>query len=262
MEDRWNAEEYARNSSAQWKWAVEAIEKIHLQKGEQVLDIGCGDGKVTALLARRVPDGGVVGIDRSDEMVEYARKAFPLSDYPNLTFEQMDALDIDFQERFDVVFSNATLHWVSNHRRVLTGIRTALKQGGRFFLSMGGRGNARDVIAAFEQVIELNNWRRYFVDFTFPYAFFGVEEYQTWLAEAGLRAWRVELIPKDMTHPGPAGLVGWLRTTWLPYLERVPAETREVFLNQVVTRYFENHPMDKGGQTHVGMVRLEAVGER
>jgi trans-aconitate methyltransferase len=262
MNYRWNAEEYARNSSAQWKWAVEAIEKIQLQPGEQVLDIGCGDGKVTALLASQVPDGGVVGIDRSDEMVQYARNAFPPADNPHLTFQQMDALDIDFQERFDVVFSNATLHWVHNHRRVLTGIRTALKQGGRFFLSMGGRGNASAVVAAFEQVIEKNELDRYFVDFTFPYAFFGVEEYQAWLGEAGLRARRVELIPKDMVHASPAGLAGWLRTTWLPYLERVPAEYRENFLSQVVTRYLENHPLDRDGQTHVGMVRLEAAGER
>lgn len=262
MEYRWNAEDYARNSSAQWQWALELIEKAQLRPDEQVLDIGCGDGKITALLARQVSSGGVVGIDRSLAMVEYARKIFPQSEYPNLAFQQLDGMDLVFQERFDVVFSNATLHWVSDHRRVLRGIQSALKKGGRFLLSMGGRGNARDVVTAFEKVVEQPEWKLFFNDFHFPYTFLGPDDYQTWLPEAGLRPRQVDLVPKDMVHSGMAGLKGWLRTTWLPYLERVPAETREDFLHQVAVAYLDTNPLDGEGNTHVRMVRLEVFGER
>ncbi len=73
----WDAAEYARSSAAQQAWAMELIEKLALGGGESVLDIGCGDGKVTAEIARRVPAGRVLGIDCSEDMVRLAREVFP-----------------------------------------------------------------------------------------------------------------------------------------------------------------------------------------
>ena len=75
---------------------------------------------------------------------------------------------------------------------------------------------------------------------------------------AGLRPVRIELLPKDMTLPGVEPLRGWVRTTWLPYLERVPPERRSEFVDELVTRYVGRHPLDAEGCVHVAMVRLEA----
>ena len=112
---RWDAEDYERHSNAQKEWAHELLAKLDLQSIEAVLDIGCGDGKVTAEIGRSVPLGRVVGIDNSEAMIESAKKTYPQTTFPNLTFQLMDARRLVFEEQFDVCFSNAALRFsISN----------------------------------------------------------------------------------------------------------------------------------------------------
>ena len=88
---RWNAADYAANSAAQQIWARELIAQLNLRSDEHVLDVGCGDGKVTAEIARAVPRGSVVGVDASPAMVQFAQKTFPRRWISNLEFHVMDA---------------------------------------------------------------------------------------------------------------------------------------------------------------------------
>ena len=259
METRrnWNAEDYARNSSAQQQWALDLIGRLGLGGDEALLDIGCGDGKITVQLALLLERGSVLGIDSAPAMIQLAAARFPPQDYPNLSFQLMDAASLRLEPRFDVAFSNATLHWVKDHRAVLRGVRASLKPGGRILFSMGGLGNASEIQAAFQAVMQRARWRDFFVGFQPPHFFYGPEDYRRWLPESGFQARRVELIPKDMQHPGPDGLSGWLRTTWFPYTDRLPLETRAAFLDEVLDVYLVTHPTDSTGATHVHMVRLE-----
>jgi trans-aconitate 2-methyltransferase len=259
---RWDAGDYARHSAAQAEWARELIEKLALLGEESVLDIGSGDGKVSAALAARLPRGTVVGIDSSPDMVCSARRAFPPANHPNLSFAVMNALELDFDNRFDVIFSNATLHWVRDHLRVLRGVRRALKPGGRLLFQMGGRGNAGRILGIIEQLARIAPWAEYLRDFPCPYGFYGPEEYGPWLAEAGLQARRLELLPKEMRQQGREGLAGWVRTTWLPYTERIPPDRREAFVSEVTGRYLLDHPPDGEGVVGVSMVRLEVEAVR
>jgi trans-aconitate methyltransferase len=254
---RWDSEDYARHSSAQQEWALELMDKLAICGQEAVLDIGSGDGKVTALLAARVPRGEVLGIDSSPDMVERARQAYPPELHPNLRFQLGDAREIDFAERFDAVFSNATLHWVRDHRPVLRGAARALKPGGRLLFQMGGRGNARAILAVLEELAREKPWEAWLAGFLCPYGFYGPQEYRAWLAEAGLEARRVELLPKRMRQQGAEGLAAWVRTTWLPYTQAVPAEHREELVVKVVERYLRSHPPAADGMVGVDMVRLE-----
>jgi trans-aconitate 2-methyltransferase len=254
---RWDADDYRRHSTAQQAWARELIAKLDLAGDEHVLDVGCGDGKVTAELVELLPRGAIVGVDSSPEMIGFARQAFPPERYPRLRFELMDARDLHFQEEFDVVFSNATLHWVIDHRPVLAGLARTLVHGGRAFLQMGGRGNAAAVVNTMDALMAEGEWRGHFKGFAFPYGFHAPEEYRAWLQGAGLSPIRVELLPRDMTYDGREGLAGWVRTTWLPYLERVPEPRRETLVGEVVSRYLARHPPGEDGVIHVVMVRLE-----
>jgi trans-aconitate 2-methyltransferase len=254
---KWNAEDYTKNSSAQLQWAQELISKLALQGCESVLDIGCGDGKISAQLAITAKNGNVLGIDQSEDMIRYASEQFPSERYRNLSFLCMDATEIHLSEQFDVVFSNAALHWVKNHVAVLRGVRACLKSGGKILFQMGGRGNAAEVFDAIEKVLHHPRWRCYYEDFMPPYHFYGPEEYEAWLLENGFRPIRLELVLKDMQHQGTEGLMGWLRTTWFPYTDRLPVELRNAFLAEVIEAYTAVHPINALGDIHVKMVRLE-----
>jgi trans-aconitate 2-methyltransferase len=258
---RWDAEEYARNSAAQLGWARELIGKLRLAGSESVLDIGCGDGRVSAELARKVPRGTVVGCDSSPDMIGKACAAFPPAHNPNLDFRLMDARALDFPERFDVAFSNAALHWVKDQRAVLRGVARSLWPGGRLLFQMGGRGNGEEIFAAARIVMESLPWRAFFEGFTPPMAFYGPDEYVPWCIEAGLRVLRAELLPKDMRQNGKDGLAGWVRTTWMPFTDRVPAGRREEFIRETVDRYVKTHPLNARGEAIVRMVRLEVEAE-
>jgi len=259
---RWDSEDYAQHSSAQQEWALELIGKLRVRAAEAVLDIGCGDGKVTAALAERVPRGSVLGIDSSPDMVERARRTYPPERHPNLRFQLGDALALAFEERFDVAFSNATLHWVRDHLRVLRAVARALKPGGRLLFQMGGRGNGQEILDKLEELARESPWEAWLAGFPCPWSFYGPEEYGEWLAQAGLEARRVELIPKIMRQQGPEGLAGWVRTTWLPYTQAVPAQRREELVAQIVRRYLHGHPLDAKGVAWVRMVRLEVEASR
>jgi trans-aconitate methyltransferase len=254
---KWNAIDYAKSSSVQQQWAHELIRKLNLKGNERVLDIGSGDGKVTAEIAVHVPNGFVIGIDSSEEMIRLAQSMFSADVFTNLRFQQGDASSLSFKNKFDIVFSNATLHWILDHRPVLRGICACLKRSGRVLLQMGGRGNAGEVMDVVTRIIKKEEWRKFFDGFSFSYGFYGPDEYRMWLREAGLEIKRVELIPKDAAHQDRSGFESWIRTTWLPYTQRVPEDKREIFISQLADDYLQQRPADETGIVHVNMIRLE-----
>lgn len=258
----WNPEDYAKNSDAQLKWAQGLKKNIDLQKYKSILDVGCGDGKVTADFAATSPQSKFLGIDSSAAMIDYAKGKYPPSQYPNLEFKCIDACKLNFKQKFDLVFSNATLHWVNDHQTFLQGANYSLKDGGRLIISCGGARNAAEILAVFAELTAQTAWRNYFQDFQNPYFFYGLEEYQAWLAESGFAIARLELVPKDMTHNGQAGLAGWIRTTWMPFTGCVPTDSRDDFIAQFIELYLAHNPQDAEGLTHVSMVRLEVDAQK
>ncbi len=318
----WSAADYASNSTVQQTWARELIAGLKLRGDERILDVGCGDGKVTAEIARALPKGMAVGVDASPQMIEFAEKTFSL---PNLEFHVMDARDFDFQVlsrvrnvrikrassprpndslaparsarsgppsrdcgtdsfrrfpigsspplrrgeggelalgKFDLVFSNAALHWVDDHPAFLRGAASVLRPGGRLVVSCGGKGNAHEVFLALRPEMRLKRWRQFFRKMEAPYFFHSPEEYKKWLPRFGFKTRKVKLAPKDATYKGREGFAAWLRTTWLPYTQRVPEDMREEFISAVVERYVAKHPVDPKDLVHVRMVRLEIAATR
>lgn len=258
----WNPEDYAKNSDAQLKWSRELRSHLNLKGNESILDVGCGDGKITADFAATFPSSRVMGIDSSPQMIDYAKKTYPTSQYFNLSFACIDARSINFQHEFDLVFSNATLHWVDNHQAFLKGTSSALRNNGRLITSCGGQGNAADILQVFSELITSQPWSIYFEDFHLPYFFYGLQDYQLWLQQSGLQIKRLELVPKDMTHQGKKGLTGWIRTTWMPFHNRIPKDQQDSFIEQVVNLYLAKIPLDSEGLTHVRMVRLEVEADK
>jgi trans-aconitate 2-methyltransferase len=254
---KWNAADYAANSVVQQIWARELIAKLNLRGDEHVLDVGCGDGKVTAEIARALPHGTATGVDASLQMINFAKKTFSRKKFKNLEFHVMDARQIKFACRFDFIFSNAALHWVNDHQAILRGAALVLKSGGRLAVSCGGKGNAQDVFVALRPEMRLKRWRGFFRRMQTPYFFYASGDYEKWLPKFGFEIKKVQLAPKDATYEGTKGFATWLRTTWIPYAQRVPENLREEFIAAVTARYVTRHPPDADGKIHVKMVRLE-----
>ena len=273
----WNAADYAANYAGQQTWARELIAQLQLRGDEHVLDVGCGDGKVSAEIAQAVPRGSVVGVDASPQMIEFARKTFPPGKILNLEFHVMDAREIGGCDApsqssgrlksgdggvaatrlFDIVFSNAALHWVDDHRAFLRGAASVLRPGGRLIVSCGGKGNAHDVFVALRPEMRLKRWREFFHRLEKPYFFHSPDSYEKWLPRFGFKSLGVRLSPKDAIYDGRKSFTAWLRTTWLPYTQRVPENLREEFIGAVTDRYVAKHPPDADGRVHVRMMRLE-----
>jgi cyclopropane fatty-acyl-phospholipid synthase-like methyltransferase len=154
---QWDAADYAQHSSEQFKWACELTEKLDLRGDETLLDIGCGDGKVTTAIAAQLPNGRVVGIDSSTQMIELAVRHQDRAGWPHLRFKLLDVRDMAYVEWFDVAFSNAALHWIKEHLQMLHRVRKALKKGGRLLFQMGGRGNAREIAGILDEFIKTTN---------------------------------------------------------------------------------------------------------
>lgn len=254
---QWNAEDYACHSSGQEAWARELLASIDLKADDEVLDIGCGDGRITATLAERVPRGRVVGVDSSSDMVRHASARFSGPAHPNLTFGEADAAALPFTNAFTVVFSNAALHWVRDHAPVIAGIARALRPGGRFAAQMGGAGNVATVIASFEAVMHRPRWAGAFERFESTYGFHRPRDYARWLAAAGFEVHEARLLPKDMVHADRAAFVGWLRSAWHPYTSPVRPAERPELIEAVAAEFLAAHPPDALGRIHVPTVRLQ-----
>lgn len=253
----WNAKDYAGHSRGQEALARELLASLDLRPDDEVLDIGCGDGRMTAVIAERIPRGRVVGVDSSPDMVRHALVEFAGREHPNLTFMQADASALPFDSQFSVVYSSAALHWVVDHQPVIAGVTRALRPGGRLVAQMGGHGNVATMITAMQAVARRGPWAGAFENFGSPYTFHRADDYDRWLRAAGLAVLEARLVPKDMVHADRGAFVGWIRSAWHPYTARVVAAERARFIEEAADEYLAAHPPDASGAVHVPMVRLQ-----
>jgi trans-aconitate 2-methyltransferase len=135
----WDAQTYDRIADPQEAWAREILERAHIQPDDRVLDAGCGSGRVTKLVLERSPH--VVGVDGDASMVEKAREVL------DVPVHRQDLLELDLGERFDVIFSCAVFHWITDHDRLFERLHAHLEPGGRLIAQCGGHGNIANVIS-------------------------------------------------------------------------------------------------------------------
>ena len=160
MTFNWDVSRYATFSNLQAEPGYLLMDALHLQSCERVLDLGCGIGNLTFDLASRCREGFVLGIDASASMINQAQtRAKGIS---NIEFRVLDATQIEFQQEFDAVFSNSTLHWILEGEKILTDIKKALKPGGRIGLQFPLLNDQHPLIAHAQKVIHLLHHESYY----------------------------------------------------------------------------------------------------
>ncbi|MCC6830949.1 MAG: methyltransferase domain-containing protein [Thermoleophilia bacterium] len=136
----WDAAAYHRLADAQTGWGLRVLQRVHFGGDEDVLDAGCGSGRLTRELAAAVPDGTVLAVDASVQMVEEARRN--LADLaPRVRVGVADLLDLVLDDPVDVVFSAAVFHHVPDHPRLFRVLLACLRPGGRLVAQCGGGAN-------------------------------------------------------------------------------------------------------------------------
>lgn len=224
----WDGATYDRISAPQEEWARVTLERLELEGHETVIDAGCGSGRVTRMLAERLPRGRVLAVDAAPSMVEQARAS--LDD--RATVWQADLVELEVDEPADAAFSNAVFHWVPDHAALFARLHAALKPGGQLVAQCGGEGNvdrfharARAVAAREPYAPHLGGWAG-------PWNFAGAEQTAARLEEAGFTDVEAWLEESPVVPPEPAE---FLRVVCLGHhLEALPEELREPYTRDVL----------------------------
>ncbi|HLY54390.1 MAG TPA: methyltransferase domain-containing protein [Stellaceae bacterium] len=214
----WDPDQYQRHGSFVPRFGEAVLERLRPQPGERILDLGCGDGALTAKLAEIAT---VVGVDSSAEQVAAARAR-------GLDARVMAGEGLDFTAEFEAVFSNAALHWMRQPDAVIAGVARALKPGGRFVGEMGGAGNIAVIAAALDSTLAARG-----IDAAtlWPWYYPTAEEYRGKLERSGLDVVSIVLFPRPTLLPGR--LADWIQTFCGPFLAAVPEGERAAFLDEI-----------------------------
>jgi trans-aconitate methyltransferase len=221
---KWDAGLYDDKHSFVWKLAAGVLELLDTKPGERILDLGCGTGHLTAQIAEA--GAHVVGVDRSPEMIRQAKER-----YPSLRFEVMDAREIALNENFDAVFSNATLHWINEPKRVIVSIKNLLRSGGRFVAEFGGKGNTGELLMAVQHA-----WAKLGLAWPAPHPWYypSVAEYAGLLEQQGFEVTHATLFDRPTPlDDGERGLRNWLEMFGSAFVEGLPEATRERLLVEI-----------------------------
>src|SRR5450432_350530 len=215
----WDPDRYARNARFVADLGAPVVDLFAPRAGERILDLGCGDGVLTAKLA---PFGcEVIGVDASPQQIDAARKL-------GLDARVMSGEALDFDGEFDAVFSNAALHWMRNPSRVIAGVHRALRPRGRFAAELGGHGCVAKIKKA---LVEALNRRGINGEAASPWYFPTVEDYSQHLTSGGFVVDYIALIPRPTPLPGD--VTGWLETFGESFTSTLPPAERHSYIAEV-----------------------------
>ncbi len=253
VQDPWKGDEYAKNSESQKASAEDFMQQVKFKGTEIILDVGCGDGKITAAMARAVPHGSVIGVDISTSMIQAAKSAF--SEQRNLSFTVEDAAKVNFERKFDLITSFTVMQWVLEQSQALQCFEKALKPGGRLWIQMPTE-LPKAMQQALEKTTTSERWKEYFTQFSPAWRFYQPEEYRALLVKGRFTPTRLDVTTKHERFPSRAVFHGFLKQ-WFPYLRPLPAEQKDAFLNDLLDAYLKILPADEQGRVSFIVDRLE-----
>jgi trans-aconitate 2-methyltransferase len=202
----WDANEYSRRSGLQEAMAEEILALLDLEGSERVLDVGCGDGKITAEIATRVPQGTVVGgVDASQDADQLRFKPLRSAVRPNLRFRSGRS-PAPFRNEFNLVVSFNALHWVPEQDAALRSIGSAMMADGRVQLASYRPVSARVSENVVEETRLSSRWNAYFPKFRDPYLHLTPEQYGEMAERNGLRVLHIRAQSKNVGLQVPVGI--------------------------------------------------------
>lgn len=233
----WNAADYAQISGLQKVMADESLGLLNLKGSEQVLDVGCGDGKITAEIAARLPRGAVVGVDPSVKMIDFAQSHWGTGHGSNLRFEVTDARHLPFRDEFDLVVSFNALHWIPEQEQALASIRSAMKPGGTAQLRFVAHGPRKSLEHVLRETRHSPRWEAHFQNFHRPYLHLSPQQHGELAEKAGLKVQSVHVADKSWDFHSRAGFVAFAEVTFVEWTHLLTEADKAAFTTDVLDRY-------------------------
>ncbi|MBN2267436.1 MAG: class I SAM-dependent methyltransferase [Candidatus Babeliaceae bacterium] len=206
----WNAEHYQQHSDTQYQGALKIINKLPFKGNERVLDIGCGDGRLSALIASKISNGNVIGIDSSENMIQTATQTF--REVPNLSFIHARAEDFTTVENsFDLIVSFFAFHWITDQLKVLSTIHRLLKPNGVAIIKTAQGSNP-----AFAEIFDSPRWQKQIHDTKEKWHGKNAKDYQQILSQCGFTKIEIETTEESQFFGNYEEFVGFAMS-WVPY---------------------------------------------
>ena len=246
MKYDWDAKTYDRISDVIESWGDKTIKRRKWKGNEIVLDAGCGSGRLTKILSIKVPHGKVFAVDFDLSMLRLAKEN--LAKISNIQFIKMDISEIKLAEKVDVVFSNAVLHWILNHKKVFEQFWQILKPRGQLLIQCGGHKNLTKTLSILNKVRKSKEFYNYFCNnkgediWNEPWYFARKEDTEKILQEIGFRNIQVFLENKEAKFPNKEAYLLFIKTIVLrPYLEYLPNDMlKDKFAKSVIYEIEDN----------------------
>lgn len=245
----WQAQYYDQSANYVTKLGESLLELLAPLQGEQILDLGCGTGHLTAKISEA---GAIVqGIDLSENMIKEAKSL-----YPSIDFRVENAENFQLSEPVDAVFSNAALHWIKDAPAVIRCVANSLRTGGRFVAEMGGENNVAGIIESLYRALEEYGVK---IEAIYnPWYFPSVGEYTSLLESEGFQVTYVHYFERPTwLQNGSNGVADWIQNFAGDFLQAIPMEKREEFI-QRTTEISKPH-LYKDGKWYADYRRLRFI---
>jgi trans-aconitate 2-methyltransferase len=242
MAIEWDSEAYDRLSDPQFRWGMKLMETLPLRGDESILDAGCGSGRLTGELLKRLPRGRVIAVDSSQNMVNTARKRLH-EDLRRIELRHADLTDFTLPRPVDGIFSNAVFHWVPDHASMFRSLFAALKPGGWLVAQFGGGGNLSRLKARVSMMRNDEPFRRYLEGFDEVAHYEPLDPTVQRMKDAGFVDIDAGLHPEPATFPDALTYKSFIRSVNIHrYVAKFPPDVEEDFVDRLAAMASKDDP--------------------
>jgi trans-aconitate 2-methyltransferase len=233
----WNAAAYHRLSRPQVSWGKKVLAGLRLRGDEVLMDGGCGTGRLTAELLEALPEGRVVGVDISENMLAAAREHLGPQFGSRTQLVAADLQHLPFEQAFDGIFSTAAFHWVPDQKQLFFSLLCALRPGGWLRAQCGGAPNLARLRQRIDQLATTRKFAAYLAGFPSPWVYHSAQEAADLLKEVGFRKTQTNLEPALTVFENAESFSEFVRTVIVRlHLEQIPDRTQRTEFVDELTR--------------------------
>jgi len=252
----WDAQAYFNNSAPQQQMALSYFQNIAVNNPKNILDIGCGDGKITAFIAQKYPNATVIGIDNSPDMIAFAQSHF--GHIPNLSFECIDAASIGYSNQFDLIVSFFCLHWVTDQDAALRALARAAVSGAEILLLFSVEPD-QPILRAMRYANTIDPFYAYFSGYEFPVRPLDPEKTIALLADLQCKKVSYSVDAKADVFTSEQEFYNFLHA--MPLADAIPISLFDDYVKVVADQYLYYCPVKENGNvlyaTPIGVLHAQ-----